>query len=406
VANTLLTIGLITREALRVLENSLTFTKQINTQYDDRFAVDGAKIGTILNVRKPPQYVGRVGQALAIEDSTETQVPVELDTQFGVDIQFSSQDLALSIDDFRDRFIKPAIATVSNRIDRDGLLLSQQVWNTVGAPGTTPVEILVYLTAGVRLDDDATPMDGSRCVVITPLMQATLVDALKGLFQQASEIAAQYRKGAMGTAAGFEFYMDQNVTSHTVGPLGGTPTVNGAGQTGSAIITQAWTSSASRRLNRGDVITFADVLHVNPQSRQTNGQLQQFVVTSNFDSDGSGDGTVNIDPPITTSGAFQTVDSSPANAAAILTFGEVTSTQNTVTPQGLAFHKDAFTLASADLPLPRGVDMAARVADKQLGLSIRMVRAYDINQDQFPCRLDILYGWAALRPELACRIAA
>ena len=159
-ANTLLTIGLITREALRVLENSLTFTKKISRQYDDRFAVDGAKIGTILNVRKPPQYVGRVGQALKIEDSTETQVPVELDTQFGVDIQFSSQDLALSIDDFRDRFIRPAIATVSNRLDRDGLLLSQQVWNTVGTVGTTPTAILTYLTAGVRLDDDATPMDG------------------------------------------------------------------------------------------------------------------------------------------------------------------------------------------------------------------------------------------------------
>ena len=237
-------------------------------------------------------------------------------------------------------------------------------------------------------------------------MQATLVDALKGLFQQASEIASQYRKGAMGTAAGFDFYMDQNVTTHTVGPLGGTPTVNGADQTGSAIITQAWTSAAARRLNRGDVITFADVFHVNPQSRQSNAVLQQFVVTSNFDSDGSGDGTVNIDPPIITSGAFQTVSASPANAAAILTFGQALSTQDTVTPQGLAFHQDAFTLASADLPLPSGVDMAARVADKQLGLSIRMVRAYDINQDQFPCRLDILYGWAALRPELACRVAA
>jgi hypothetical protein len=401
-ANTLLTIGLITREALRVLENSLTFTKQVSRQYDDRFAVDGAKIGTVLNVRKPPQYIGRVGQALSIEDATETQVPIELDTQFGVDIQFSSQDLALSIDDFRDRFIKPAIATVANRIDRDGLLLSKEVWNQVGTPGTTPNALLTYLTAGVRLDDDATPMDGQRCMVVTPLMQATIVDALKGLFQQATEIAMQYRKGAMGTAGGWDWYMDQNVTSLTVGPQGGTPVTNGAGQTGSSLVTDGWTAAAANRLLKGDVITIAGVNHVNPQSRQSNGVLQQFVVTADVDSDGSGNATIPIAPAITPSGAFQTVDAAPGDGAAITVAG----TGGTVSPLGLGFHKDAFTLVTADLPMPRGVDMASRVSDKQLGLSIRMVRAYDINQDQFPCRLDILYGWAALRPELACRVAA
>ncbi len=381
-ANTLLTIGMITREALRVLENSLTFTKQINRQYDDRFAVDGAKIGTVLNVRKPPQYVGRVGQALQIEDSTETQVPVTLDTQFGVDVQFSSQDLALNIDDFRDRFIKPAIATVANRIDRDGLLLHQTVWNQVGTPGTTPAALLTYLLAGVKLDDDATPMDGQRCLVLTPLMQATIVDALQGLFQQASEIAMQYRKGAMGTAAGFDWYMDQNTSTHTVGPLGGTPLTNGAGQTGNSLVTDGWTAAAARRLNKGDIFTIAGVFHVNPQSRQSNNVLQQFVVTANVDSDGAGNATIPIEPSITASGAFQTVSVAPGDGAAIVTSGAA----STVTPQGLGFHKDAFTLASADLPLPRGVDMAARISDKQLGLSIRMVRAYDINQDQFPCR--------------------
>ena len=400
--NALLTIGMITRESLRVLENNLTFAKKVNRQYDDRFGVDGAKIGTVLNVRKPPQYLGRTGQALSIEDATETQVPVTLNTQFGVDIQFSSQDLALSIDDFRDRFIKPAIATVANRIDRDGLLLHQQVWNSVGTPGTTPNAILTYLLAGVKMDDDATPMDGLRCVVITPLMQATIVDALKGLFQQAAEIADQYRKGMMGTAAGFEWYMDQNVSTHTVGTQAGGGLVNGASQTGASIVTDDWTASQTGILLKGDVIQFASVNHVNPQSRQSNGVLQDFVVTANVDSDGSGDATIPISPSLTVSGAFQTVTGSPANNAVITVNGAA----NTVTPQGMAFHRDAFTLASADLPLPRGVDMAAQVSDKQLGLSIRMVRAYDINQDQFPCRLDILYGWAALRPELACRINA
>lgn len=404
--NKLLTIGMITRESLRVLENSLTFTKLVNTQFDDRFGVEGAKIGTVLNVRKPPRYIGRVGQALALEDATETQVAVTLNTQFGVDVQFSSQDLALSIDDFRDRFIKPAIATIANRIDRDGLLLHRTVWNQVGTPGTVPNALLTYLLAGVKLDDDATPMDGMRSMVVTPLMQATIVDALKGLFQQASAIAEQYRKGMMGVAGGWEWYMDQNVSSHTVGPLGGTPLVNGAGQTGASIVTDAWTSAAASRLKKGDIITFAGVNHVNPQSRQSNGVLQQFTVTSDVSSDGSGNLTIPINPPLTTAGASQTVTGSPADNAIILIFGHASSHASVVTPQGMGFHRDAFTLASADLPLPRGVDMAARVSDKQLGLSIRMVRAYNIDRDQFPCRLDILYGWAALRPELACRVSA
>lgn len=402
-ANTLLTISMITREALRVLENNLTFTKRISRQYDDRFGQDGAKIGTVLNVRKPPRYLGRVGQAINIEAAVETSVPVVLDTQRGVDLQFSSQDLALSIDDFSDRFIKPAIAAVANAIDADGLALYKTVANTVGTPGVVPNALLTYLQAGVALDNEATPMDGERAVVINPLMQATLVDALKGLFQASTAIAEQYRKGQMGMAIGFDFYMDQNVATHTVGPLGGTPLVNGGGQTGAALVTDGWTASAASRLLQGDVFTIAGVYQVNPQNRNSTGALRQFVVTGDTASDGSGNATVPISPSIIGPGdPFQTVNALPADNAAITVLGAA----NTVSPQGLAFHKEAFTLACADLPLPGGVDMAARVSDRQLGLSIRMVRAYNISNDQFPCRLDILYGWSTLRQELACRIAS
>jgi hypothetical protein len=399
-ANTLLTISLITREALRVLENNLTFTKLVNRQYDDRFGIEGAKIGTTLNVRKPPRYLGRVGQAIAIENAVETSVPVVLNTQRGVDIQFSSQDLALSIDDFSDRFIKPAIASIANAIDADGLSQFTSVYQNVGVPGTVPNALLTYLNAGVKLSNSAAPLDGERYVVVSPQMQATLVDALKGLFQAASAIADQYRKGEMGETAGFQFFMDQNVSTFTVGPQGGAPLVNGANQTGAVLATKGWTAAAAARLVIGDTFTIAGVNQVNPQSRQSVGALQQFVATANFASAADGTGNVNISPAIVTAGAFQTVDASPADAAVIT----VTGAANTQSPQGLAFHRDWITLACADLPLPGGVDMAARVADKQLGMSIRLVRAYNITTDQFPCRLDILYGWAPLRTELACRV--
>ena len=401
-ANAFLTISMITREALRVLENNLTFTKGVNRQYDSRFGVEGAKIGTVLNVRKPPRYVGRTGSAISIEDAVETQVAVTLDTQFGVDISFTSEDLALKIDDFSERFINPAVATIANKIDHSGLALYKDIYQSVGTPGTTPNALLTYLQAGVKLDDSAAPMDGQRSVCITPLMQATMVDALKGLFQQSSAIASQYRKGQMGTAAGFDWFMDQNVNSHTVGPLGGTPLVNGASQTGASLITDGWTAAAAARLKQGDIFTIAGVNSVNPQSRQDTGVLQQFVCTADKSSDGSGNLTATISPSIVTSGYGQTVTGSPADNAAITVVGAA----STVTPQGLAAHKDAFTLAMADLPLPKGTDMAARVSDDQLGMSIRMIRDYDITTDKFPCRLDVLFGWATLRPELACRVQA
>ena len=399
-ANTLLTISMITREALRVLENNLTFAKGVNRNYDDKFAVEGAKIGDTLNVRKPARYTGRSGQALSIEDHTETSTPLVLSNQFGVDVQFTSKDLALSLDDFSDRFLKPALATVANKIDRDGLGLYQDVFNAVGTPGTTPNSLLTYLQAGAKMDDEAVPRDGLRSTVIDPWAQATLVDALKGLFQSGEKIANQYETGNMGLAGGFKFNMDQNVVRHVVGPLGGTPLVNGASQTGSNLVTNGWTAAAASRLKKGDVFTLAGVFAVNPQNRQSTGQLRQFVVTADVSSDASGNATIPIYPAIVTSGAFQTVTASPASGAALTILGAA----NTSTPANLAYHRDAFTLACADLPLPGGVDMAARVSDKQLGLSVRMVRAYDINNDRFPCRLDILYGWKTLYPELACRI--
>lgn len=398
-SNTLLTPSWITKKALAVLENNLVFAKGVNRQYDDQFTQAGAKIGDTLNVRKPPRFIGRSGQQLQVENATETSVPVQLTTQYGVDIQFSSKDLALNIDDFSERFIEPAIATVANKIDFDGMALVNQVYQAVGTPGTVPSTFKVWSDAGAKLDYMACPRDGGRSIVMDPNCQSSMVDALKGLFQQADQIGKQYESGEMGRAAGFVWKMGQNVQSHTVGTYGGSPAVAGANQTGSSLATDGWSSGATT-LNAGDIFTISGVYAVNPQNRQSTGQLQQFVVTAQV-SDTSGAITASISPSIVASGSGQTVNSIPADDATITVLGAT----GTVSPQHLAWHKNAFTMVSADLPLPGGVDMAARVSSKRAGLSMRLVRAFDINNDQFPCRLDVLYGWAALRPELACRIA-
>jgi hypothetical protein len=234
-------------------------------------------------------------------------------------------------------------------------------------------------------------------------MEATIVDALKGLFHQSTAIADQYVKGQMGRAAGFTWYMDQNVSTHVYGLQGGTPAMNGATAEGATtFVTNGWTGAIATRVKHGDVFTVAGVYGVNPQSRQSTGSLQQFVATADADSDGSGNLTVSVSPAVVSTGAGQTVTALPLTGALLVWAG----TTGISSPQGIAMHKDAFTLVTADLPLPRGVDMAARVSDKQLGISIRMVRAYDINLDRFPCRLDVLFGWSVLRPELACRVQA
>jgi hypothetical protein len=404
--NTLLTDSRITMEALMVLENNLTTVKHVRRDLDDNYGVS-PKIGTILNVRKPPRYVGRVGQALQLEDATETSVPVTLNTQRGVDIAFTSQDLKLSIDDFSDRFLYPGLAAVANAIDFDVLtVMLLNTYNEVGSPGTVPNQLLTYLQAGQRLDEEAVPRDLNRAAILSPAMQAVIVDALKGLFHDADDISKQYREGTMGRTIGVKFNMDQNVRTQTVGAYSpGGATVNGAGQSGSSIITQGWPNSL-QVLNQGDIITFGSVFAVNPQNKQSTGALRQFLVTQNVNSSGAGAATIPIAGPgglgIITAGPFQTVNVTPANSAAIT----VSGASGSASSRGFMFHKEGVVLAVCPLPEPNGVDFAKRKSDKQLGISQRIIRAYDINLDRFPCRSDILYGAAVLYPEFICRVAS
>ena len=238
--NQFLTMTMITQECSRVLENNLSFSKYVNRQYDDRFAVSGAKIGDTLQLRKPPRYGGRIGATLATEDSIDTKVNLTIGPnatnwfqkgeQFGVDITATTADFTLHMDDFSTRYIQPAMATIANRIDQQGMSLARAVANTVGTPGTSPATALVWLDAGVKLDDNSALRDDKRFAILNPRAQASTVDGLKGLFQQSNLIGEQYSMGVMGKALGYTYAMDQNVLAHTVGPLGGTPLVNGAAQ--------------------------------------------------------------------------------------------------------------------------------------------------------------------------------
>lgn len=411
-ANNLLTISKITNEALMVLENELTFTSEVDRNYDDQFAVVGAKIGNTVNVRKPGRFIGTTGPALNVEDFNETSVPVTLSTQFHVDTQFTTQDLALSLDMFSDRVLKPAIAAIANKIDRDGMQMATlQTANIVGTAGTPPTGLITYLTAGAYLDSEGAPRDGRRSCIVEPFTSATIVDSLKGLFVPQEAIGEQYRKGLMGRdSAGMNWKMDQNVVSQTFGSFAGTATVNTT--TASGFLTSGWASSSTITLtatgtvalNAGDTFQIAGVFAVNPQNRQAYGsnKLRNFVVKQAVTGT---DGTMSVvvSPAVITAGQFQNVSIPTTSSTAAVTFFNKTGT---VSPQNIIMHRNAFTLAVADLELPEGVHFAGRASDKEIGLSMRVVRQYTINNDSIPTRLDVLYGWAPLYPELACRVAA
>ena len=411
-ANTLLTISKITNEALMVLENELTFTSEVDRNYDDQFAVVGAKIGATVNVRRPGRFIGTTGPALNVEDLNETSVPVTLSTQFHVDTQFTTQDLALSLDMFSDRILKPAVAAIANKIDFDGTTTAAlNTANIVGTAGTPPTGLYTYLSAQAYLDSEGAPRDGRRSCIVEPFTSATIVDSLKGLFVPQEAIGEQYRKGLMGRdSAGMNWKMDQNVQAHTFGSFAGTATV--ATTTATGFLTSGWASSSTITLtltngvslNQGDTFTIAGVYAVNPQNRQAYGsnKLRNFVVNTAVSGSG-GTISVNVSPAVITAGQFQNVSIPSTSATAAVSFF---NSSGTVSPQNIIMHRNAFTLAVADLELPEGVHFAGRASDKEIGLSMRVVRQYTINNDSIPTRLDVLYGWANLYPELACRVAA
>jgi hypothetical protein len=417
-ANTLLTTSKITFEALEILENMLGFSKHVNRAYDDQFAVSGAKIGATLNVRKPTRYTVGTGPVIEPQASVETYVPVTLTTQANVAMAFTSADLALSMDDFKQRIIAPAMAAIANKIDYDGLsAMSAVTHNAVGTPGqligtpTSAQAIAAILAAGQRLDEEAAPMDEDRYMVISPATNTGIVQAHSSLFNNPTKISRQFDKGYVADSVlGFNFVRDQNVIAHTATGLSAakTNTVNGTPGATLTVQSDATTpytlavNNIGANIAAGTSVTFGSVYAVNPQSRVSTGQLKNFVVAEAYT---SGDTSIKILPYPVFSGPFQNVYSS---TGAFVNNATITSLQGygaNAYPVNLAFHKNAYTLACADLPLPQGNGEAARASSKAAGLSIRLVKGwYDALTDTHISRLDVLYGWKAIYPELACKL--
>lgn len=398
-ANTFLTADMITKEALRILVNNMVFAKKMGRELNKEWNQD-RKIGETVRVRKPPRYTVRTGKNFSAQDVTEEYTSVSIDTMKGIDVQFDSKDLALNIQSFSDVYLKPAVSRLAHEIDYDCLSLALDINSASGTPGSGSLGDDDVLLAKAILDENSAPSDPERCLIVDPRTEVKAVSKFKGLFHSSKEIAEQYRTGSMGLAQGFDWYMSQNVNRYTLGQRGGTPLVNGATQTGSALVTDGWTAAAANRLKKGDVFTIDGVFKINPANQRSTGQLMQFLVTADVASDGSGNASIPIFPAIITTGAQATVNASPADNAAITVLG----TASTTSPLNLAFHRDAFKLVFVELPQPKNMDMASTISVPEIGMSISFVRGFDISDRSFKSRLDVLYGKKTVRPEFACRL--
>jgi len=395
-SNSILTIDMITRKALEILENNLVLTRTVNRQYDDSFAVEGAKIGSTLRIRLPDRALVTDGAALQVQDDNEQYTTLAVSSQKHIGVNFTTAELTMQLDDFAERVLKPRISQLASSIDADVANSFKYIGNSVGTPGTTPATSLVLLQAQQKLNENAAVMS-PRYATVNPAANAALIEGMKGLFNPVSAISKQFKNGVFGEGIlGYdELNMSQSIKQFTTGSRAGTVTVSTT-VTSEGSTSIVLTGLGSTTIKAGDVFTIGSVYAVNPQTRESTGSLYQFVALA--DVTASTTATVTVPAMYSASQALATVDALPVSGAAV-TFLGAASTQY---PQNLIYHRDAITFATADLLLPQGVDMASRQVHN--GISLRVVRQYDINNDRLPCRIDVLYGYSVIRPQMAVRL--
>jgi hypothetical protein len=392
-ANALKTLsdGDITREAIRILKNANKTLKKVNRQYDDRFARDGAKNGGTLLIREPNRYTVGTGSTISAgQDTTERTHSLVVGTQLNVPVEFLSSELTLSLTDFSSRILKPAMSVLGSDVARRVALAAAQGFsNYVGTPGTTPTSFLTFAQAGERLDWQTAPRD-DRAVVLNPTAMAAAVDAQKGLFAPSSSVGDQYKKGVIEEMTGFDFVMDQALPTiaHGAGASYQTNLASGITNGATAIAVDVGTGA----LTAGQQFTIAGVYEVNPDTKASTGNLKIFTVNADY---AGGAGNITVSEALYKSGAYQNFYHSgsdiPDNTALTLI-----GTASTSYVRNLAFHRDSIVLATADLEMPKGTDMAYR--ETVDGLSLRFVRDYNVLTDKFIGRFDILIGIKVVRP--------
>jgi len=416
-ANNTLTADVIAKIALPILENELGVINKMYRAHEEEFSstVNGYKKGDTISIRRPADFTIRSGATMSAQDVIEGKTTLVVDQQIGIDFQFTSTDLTLKVEDMAERIIKPAMSRIANELASDVLIqMYRGTYNLVGTQGTRVDSFSDFSKAPERMDEMAIPSD-NRHAILCPSDFWGLVGSQTALYAP-SLVGSAYRSGDLGDLGGLATMMSQVTPAHTVGPLGGTPLVNGATQNVSydtaknawtqSLITDGWTAAAASRVKAGDVFTIyaagtsgAKLKMVNPKTKVATAIDQQFVVISDGSSDGSGNLTLTISPPIITSGPYQTVNVAPADNAGLVFDG----TASTAYRQNLAFHKNAMALAVVPMEMPPAAYGGTRQSYKNL--SVRLIPTYDATNDISKWRLDLLYGRKLIDPRLTVRFA-
>ncbi len=414
-ANTYLTIAMITYEMLMVLHNNCVAGKKVTRTYEKQFAKVGAKIGNVVQIRKPPLYTVTKGATFQDQGYQELMVPLTVDQHDQVGVEFANDDMTLSMDDFSGRVLTPAMVPLANSVDTFILhSIYKKVWNATGTPGTIAATDTPFLDAKTLLVQNAAAEDNWPQLV-TPSVDARLSSGLAGRFNPQPSISGLYLKGSMGPALGWEFFHTQNMPTFLTGAWAASvaPTgiqVDGADQTGASVLVKGAAATVAALGKEGDVVQFEGVYMVNPITKLNTGLLQNFVLTADVDSTGGGAATLPISPSIILAGKNQTVTAAAADSAQLYVWGTATvaNVASKTSPQCMGWQNQAITLACVDLAMPgkqQGVE-AVRASDDDLGLSILFMRGFDIRQYSNISRLDILYGACATRPEHVTRTAS
>ena len=403
-ANSLVTIDMVTREALRIAHEKSQFIGTVDRQYDDSYAKTGAKIGSALRIRKPNMYTRTTGsRVMSVQEQTEATSTITLATQDHVDKRFNSAELALSIDEISARYIEPAMAVLISGIESDFLAYATKATsNTAGTAGTPPVDLVAVGAARAKLNQYLAPKDGNRYIQMDSVTMGGLVNGLKGLFQDSAQIKEQYREGMIGRTGMADWYENDRVwTLNNGSDVTGT-TESAALVTDGGNTVDMHTTVAVATQVVGQVFTIAGVYACHPETKAAYASLQQFTITA------IGASTTTISPATVLTGPRQNVCKSTGLQLAPADFNSQTLTfignASTSYVQNLMYHKEAFQFVTADLPLMDKSEKCVRRT--QDGLSLRVWQDSDIRNDELLMRIDILYGYAALRPEWACRITS
>lgn len=407
--NTLNTIksngGILAKLAAGSLVDNLQFAKSIGKADEkDYNGKNGYSAGDTIYISKPARFTPNNSLDITsnIQSVTEDKVPLVLDIISSVAIDLDSQELAstINIKSIYERAIKPATAAIAQDVEK--IMLNRAalaVSNSVGVPTSNTFNTLTMLQATQKLDEFLAPQDGERYALLNPAGRVAAVDARKGLFQSSAEIAKQYKTGYIGEADGLEYMSNNLLPRLTAGTATGAITVTTTSI--NAATTIALTGTSSQTLKAGQIFTISSVNAVHPQTKADLGYLQQFVVTAdNTASSGAFTG-VAISPTIydaATGKTLQNVSALPQSGATVTLLGAASA----ITPQNLVYHKDAFRMVSVPLIMPDAVELAVQETYK--GISVAIVRAFDVFKRRMITRVDFLGGFVAVRPEWSSRL--